>query len=132
MSNQTSRGDRVALLAVVNAELYLRLPLTIRIADHRPVIWTETRLHLPPSDLQLVGVGQVGPAHVARPLLLTGSALGHVDGHPGRPGSVPLHLWTCLQVAGLVLLKDTVEIYRQVLFIGEKQKSSYLFYTSIS
>lgn len=58
-----------------------------------------------------MGVGQVRATHVAHPLLLPGAALSHVDGHPRRPGRVPLHLWTRLQVAGLVLLNE--KFFRQ-------------------
>lgn len=84
-------------------------PLTVCLADGRAVVRAEARLHLPPSDLQVVGVGQVGAAHVAHPLLLAGPALRHVDGHPGRPRGVPLHLWARLQVTGLVLLPGQTE-----------------------
>lgn len=80
--------------------------LTIRLTDHRSIIRTVARLYFPPSDLQLVRIGQVGPAHVAHPLLLTSSTLGHIDRHPGGPRSVPLYLWTGLQVTSLVLLKE--------------------------
>ena len=69
----------------------------------------EARLHLPAANLQLVGVGQVGAAHVAHPLLLTSSTLSHVDRHPGSPRCVPLYLWTRLQVTGLVLLNDMMQ-----------------------
>lgn len=61
-----------------------------------------------------MGIGQVGPAHVAHPLLLTSSTLSHVDGHPGGPRCVPLHLWTRLQVTGLVLLNEEVADVREV------------------
>lgn len=80
--------------------------LTVRLAGGRSVVGAETRLHLPASDLQLVGIGQMRPAHVAHPLLLTSSALSHVDGHPGRPRRVPLHLRTRLQVTGFVFLQQ--------------------------
>lgn len=82
--------------------------LTVRLAGCCAIVGTEARLHLPASDLQLVGVRQVGAAHVAHPLLLTSSTLSHVDGHPGGPGGVPLYLWTRLQVTGLVLLNEKV------------------------
>lgn len=78
--------------------------LTVRLAGRRPVVGAVARLHLPASDLQLVRVGQVRSAHVAHPLLLAGATLSHVDGHPRSPGGVSLHLWTRLQITGLVLL----------------------------
>lgn len=79
--------------------------LTVSLAGCRAIVGTEARLHLPASDLQLVGIGQMRPAHVAHPLLLTSSALSYVDGHPGRPRRVPLHLRTRLQVTGFVFLQ---------------------------
>lgn len=53
----------------------------------------------------------MGAAHVSHPLFLTSSALSHIDGHPGGPRCVPLHLWTGLQVAGLVLLNERPKKY---------------------
>lgn len=52
----------------------------------------------------------MGAAHVAHPLLLASSTLSHIDGHPGSPRCVPLHLRTSLQVAGLVFLNEKQNI----------------------
>ena len=82
--------------------------LTVCLTGCCTIVGTEARLHLPASNLQLMWIRQVGPTHVAHPLLLTRSALSHIDRHPGGPRSVPLYLWTCLQVTGLVLLNEKV------------------------
>ena len=99
--------------------------LTVGLTGGGAIVGAEARLHLAPSDLQLVGVRQLGAAHVAHPLLLARPALRHVDGHPGRPGRVPLHLRTRLQVTGLVLLQSTDtngDVFKSSL--GHKHKQS--------
>lgn len=95
------------------------LLLTVRLTGRCSIIRAVARLHLPAANLQLVRVGQMCSAHVAHPLLLAGAALSHIDWHPWSPRGVSLHLWTRLQITGLVLLhwNKSEIIYQDFPFI---------------
>lgn len=77
---------------------------TVSVTHCGAIVGAEATLSFLPPELQLVGVGQLGPARVAEALLLAGPVLGDVDRHPRGPGGVPAHLWAALRVAGLVFL----------------------------
>lgn len=77
---------------------------TVSVTHCGAIVGAEATLGFLPPELQLVGVGQLGPARVAEALLLAGAALRDVHRHPRRPGGVPAHLRAALRVAGLIFL----------------------------
>lgn len=62
-----------------------------------------------------MGIGQLGATRVAEALLLAGTILGDVDGHPRGPGCVPAHLRAALWVAGLIFLPRRKSIFSLII-----------------